>query len=59
MPFSISQFLEILRILGKYLKEYLEIQSRYTQRQMQSYAEQAQELGRLMTEAAQKAQRRT
>lgn len=36
------------------LKEYLEIQTRYAQRQMQDYARQAQELGRLMAEAAQK-----
>jgi hypothetical protein len=38
------------------LKEYLEIQSRHAQKQMQTYAQQAQELGRLMAEAAQKAQ---
>ena len=38
------------------LKEYLEIQSRYTQKQIQTYAQQAQELGRLIAEAAQKAQ---
>ena len=38
------------------LKEYLEIQSKHAQRQMQAYANQAQELGRLMAEAAQKAQ---
>jgi phasin len=36
------------------LKEYLEIQSRYAQRQMQDYARQAQDLGRLLAEAAQK-----
>jgi phasin len=40
------------------LKEYLEIQARYAQSQMKSYTEQAQDLGRLMAEAAQKAQRR-
>lgn len=40
------------------LKEYVEIQSRYAQRQMQTYSEQAQELGRLMADAAQKVQRR-
>lgn len=39
------------------LKEYVEIQTRYAQRQMQSYSEQAQELGRLLAEAAQKVQR--
>ena len=38
------------------MKEYLDIQSKHAQRQMQAYASQAQELGRLMTEAAQKAQ---
>ena len=38
------------------MKEYLEIQSKHAQRQMQAYANQAQELGRLMTDAAQKAQ---
>jgi phasin len=38
------------------LKEYLEIQQRYAQKQMQSYAVQAQELGKLLSEAAQKAQ---
>lgn len=37
-------------------KEYLEIQTRHAQSQMQTYTQQAQELGRLMTEAAQKAQ---
>ena len=38
------------------LKEYMEIQQRYAQKQMQSYAQQAQVLGTLMGEAAQKAQ---
>lgn len=38
------------------VREYLEVQSRYAQRQMQAYANQAQELGRLMADAAQKAQ---
>jgi hypothetical protein len=38
------------------LKEYIEIQQRYAQKQMQAYAMQAQELGKLMSEAAQKAQ---
>jgi phasin len=37
------------------LKEYLEIQTRYAQKQMQDYAKQAQELGALMAEAAQRA----
>jgi phasin len=40
------------------LREYLEIQQRYAQRQMQTYTEQAQELGRLMADAAQRAQPR-
>ena len=40
------------------LKEYLEIQTRYAQRQMKSYTEQAQDLGRLMSDATQKAQKR-
>jgi phasin len=38
------------------LKEYIEIQQRYAQKQMQAYAHQAQELGSLMSEAARKAQ---
>jgi phasin len=38
------------------MKDYFEIQSRHAQKQMQAYAQQAQELGRLLSEAAQKAQ---
>lgn len=38
------------------LKEYMEIQQRYAQKQMESFTEQAQDLNRLMSEAAQKAQ---
>jgi phasin len=38
------------------LKEYLEIQTRHAQKQMQTYAQQAQELGRMLAEAAQRAQ---
>lgn len=38
------------------VKEYLEVQTRYAQRQMQAYTEQARELGELMTEAARKGQ---
>jgi phasin len=38
------------------LKEYLEIQGRHAQKQMQTYAQQAQDLGRMMAEAAQRAQ---
>ena len=41
---------------AKDLKEYMEIQTRHTQKSMQAYSEQAQELGRLMTDVAQKAQ---
>ena len=38
------------------LKEYFEIQSRHAQKQMRAYARQAQELGRMLAEAAQRAQ---
>lgn len=38
------------------MKDYFEIQSRHAQRQMQIYALQAQEIGRLMTDVAGKAQ---
>lgn len=38
------------------LKEYLEVHTRFAQKQMQVYAEQAQELGKLMQEAAERAQ---
>ena len=38
---------------AKNIQDMLAIQSRYAQTQMQTYALQAQELGRLMTEAAQ------
>jgi phasin len=40
------------------LKEYLEVQTRHAQKQMQTYAQQAQELSRLLAEAAQKTQPR-
>jgi hypothetical protein len=40
------------------MKEYFEIQSRVAQRQMQMYMQQAQELGRLIAQATQKAQPR-
>ena len=40
------------------LKEYLEIQQRHAQKQMNAFAKQAQELGKLLSEAAQKAQPR-
>jgi hypothetical protein len=40
------------------LQDVLAIQSRYAQTQMQTYALQAQELGRLMADAAQGMQRR-
>lgn len=38
------------------LKEYLEIQSRYAQSQLETYAQQAQEITRLMGDAAHKSQ---
>ena len=38
------------------LKEYLEIQSRHAQTQMQTYAVQAQELGQMIAAATEKAQ---
>lgn len=38
------------------MKDYFDIQSRHAQRQMQVYMLQAQELGRLVAETAQKAQ---
>lgn len=38
------------------LKEYFEIQSKHAQRQMQTYTNQAQELGRLVADAARKMQ---
>src|SRR5262245_61112674 len=36
------------------LKEYFDIQTRHTQRQVQTYVQQAQELSRLMSDVAQK-----
>ena len=39
------------------LRDYMEIQTRFAQRQIKSYTEQAQELGRLMSDLAQKSQR--
>lgn len=38
------------------LKEYLEVQSRHAQMQLDTYAKQSQEITRLMNEAAHKAQ---
>ncbi len=43
---------------AKDIKDVLAVQSRFAQTQMQSYALQAQELGRLMMDAAQTAQPR-
>ena len=40
------------------LKDFMEIQQRYAQKQVATYTQQAQELGRLMADAAQMAQRR-
>lgn len=42
---------------AKDLKNYLEIQTRFAQRQIQTYTQQAQDIGRLMTEFTQKSQR--
>lgn len=38
------------------LKEYLEVQSRYAQTQLDAYTKQSQEISKLMNEAAHKAQ---
>ena len=38
------------------LKEYIEVQNRYAPQQVEAYQKQAQELTKLMTDAAQKAQ---
>ena len=40
------------------MKDYFEIQTRFAQKQMQVYAQQAQELGRMMTEAAERSKPR-
>ena len=40
------------------LKAFLEIQQRYAQKQAMTYTQQAQELGRLLADAAQMAQRK-
>ena len=40
------------------LQEFLQIQQRYAQKQAMTYTQQAQELGRLMADAAQMAQRK-
>lgn len=40
------------------MNEYVQIHTKFTQNQMKSLADQAQELGKLVTEAAQKAQKR-
>jgi phasin len=41
------------------LKEYAEIQARYAQTQVSTYSQQANDLGRLVVEVAQKAQAKT
>jgi phasin len=41
---------------AKDMKEFMDIQTKHAQNQMQAYTKQAQELGRLMTDAAQKSQ---
>jgi len=43
---------------AKDVQQYVEIQTRYAQSQMQSFSEQASELNRMMTEAAAKATKR-
>ncbi len=40
------------------LNEYVQIQTRYAQAQMKNYADQAQELGRMIADVAQKGPRR-
>jgi len=40
------------------LKEYLDVQTRYAQRQMKTYSDQAQNLGRMLADVAQKVQQR-
>lgn len=40
------------------LKEYVEVQTRYAQKQMKTYTEQAQDLGRLLSEVAPKPPKR-
>jgi phasin len=44
---------------AKDLKEFMEIQAKHAQKQMQAYTQQAQELGQLMTDAAKKVQPKT
>lgn len=39
------------------LKEYMEVQTRYAQRQMKTYSEQAQDLGRMLADLGQNAQK--
>lgn len=41
------------------LQQYVEIQQRFAQQQMQAYAAQAQELGQMIAQVAQKAQPKT
>jgi len=40
------------------LQEYVDIQAKFAQRQMQTYAEQAQEMSKMLTDLTQKAQRK-
>lgn len=44
---------------AKDMKEYLEIQARHTEKSVQAYSEQAQELGKIMAEIADKAKPKT
>lgn len=40
------------------IKDYMEIQARYAERQVKAFTDQAQELGRIMSDMAQKSQKR-
>ena len=55
VPRPFADELDIRKVLGASfiadLQEVLRLQSNFAQKQMQSYARQAQELGRLMAEA--------
>lgn len=44
---------------AKDMKEYLEIQARHTEKSIQAYSDQAQELGKLMADIADKAKPKT
>ena len=46
-------------VKAKDLQEVMEIQTQYARQQMEAYTQQAQEISRMMAEAAQKAQPKT